>query len=297
MADWYSPTMVCNQALAAIGLGNLRMGDIEEGSRAAAICLLSYSQCLEQLLRGAHWDFARRESPMNLVADASGQTADVGTLVPGGFMYAYSYPTDCAKVRFVPAFSDVLPPVPASNIVPPDSGAPLMTGLTTPAWVGRRQMPSRFMLAADGNNIAEGAANDLPGISPISTTVICSNVQRARVVYTLKATYPNLWDAQFRAALVSYIAAEVCLELHPDKKFGFQMQGRKIAEAQGKLQQARVSNGNEGWANSDIAVDWMQARITGYSPGYGVNGWGGTGPGMLFGGWDQCFFTGNSSAF
>lgn len=297
MADYWTPTMVCNQAIMACGISNMVIGDIEDGSEASKVCLMAYTMCLEQLLRGAHWDFARRETPMNLVADASGQTPSVGTLVPAGFLYSYSYPTDCVKVRFVPAFGDTLPPVPAGNIQPPDASAPLMTGLTTPAFVGQRQVPSRFLIASDANNIPEGAANDQLGISPIGMNVICSNIQRARVVYTLNATYPNLWDPQFRSALVSYIASEVCLPLHRDKKFGLMMQSRKIGEAQSKIQQARVSNGNEGWANSDLAVDWMRARVVGYGRGgYGGGNWGG-GPGYLFGGWDQCFFTGNSSAY
>lgn len=297
--DYYSPTMVANEALAAIGLAKMRIGDIEEGTEAATACLLKYVSCFEQLIRGAHWDFARREAPMNLVADASGQTTGVGTLVPGGFLYSYSYPTDCAKLRFIPAFSEVSPPVPPGNIVPPDSGAPLVTGLTIPNWVGRPQMPSKFLLASDVNNIPPGAGNDLPGISPIGMTVVCSNIQRARCVYTLKATYPNLWDAQFRAAMVAYLASEICLELYKDKRVGIALQRQKIGEAQAKIQQARVTNGNETWANADISVDWMRARITGYNPGYGLNGWGSVGGmgGQFFGGWDQCSFSGNSSAF
>lgn len=295
-SDYFSPTMICNQALARIGLHRLMLGDIEEGTEAAQVCLMAFGNCRDQLLRAAHWDWARREVPLQLVADASGQTANVGNLVPGGFLYSYNYPTDCLKVRFIPAnYWSATPPVPSQNITPFDSSAPVMQGLGQPPYVGQRLVPSRFLIASDSNFIPEGASNNLPGISPIGQTVICSNVQNARGVYTFNATYPNLWDAQFREALIAYIASEICLPLHKDKKLGETLQRQRITEATAKIQNARVTNGNESWSSSDIAVDWMQARISGGYYGYGGRYGYDQGPGYWFGYWDQVSFSNGSA--
>lgn len=294
MSDFYSPTMICNQALASVALHEMMLGDIQEGTKAAQVCLMAYSHCRDQLLRAAHWDFARREAQLQIVADASGQTAGPNVLVPSGFLYSYNYPTDCVKVRFVPAnYWNATPPIPASNITPFDSTPPITPGLGQPPFVGQQLRPSRFLLTSDPNYVPDGAGNDIPGISPIGQTLILSNVQNARCVYTFNATYPNLWDAQFRQALIAFIASEICIALHRDKKYGEQQQTRKIAEAQGKIQAARVSNGNESWTNADIAVDWMRARASG--GGFGNGFWGGwswdQGPGYMFGGWDAVTFS------
>lgn len=295
MSDWYSPTAVCNQALDA-GFLKMSIGDIEEGTEAANVCLRAYTTCFEQLIRGAHWDFARKEAPMQLRADASGQTMGNRNLVPAGFIYSYDYPTDCAKVRFVPAnYWTIAPPVPSSNIVPSDSEAPLTTGLGQPGWVGQRLIPSRFLITSDMNYIPEGASNQQRGISPIGQTVICSNVQEARVVYTFRALYPNLWDELFRSAMVAYVASEIVLRLTKNEKTGLIARKEQIAIAQMKIQQARVTNGNESWANADIAVDWLRVRGSG---GW-IHDWGRgpDGPGCLFGGYDGVMFSGNTAAY
>lgn len=295
--DFYTPTAVANEALDAADV-RVTIGDIQDGTETSQVLLRAYTTCVSQMLRGANWDFARREYPLQIVADASGQTTGAGTLVPGGFLYSYNYPTDCQKVRFVPWNNfNTDPPIPSTNIVPPDSSAPIIPNLAPPA-LGNRLRPSRFLISNDVNYVPSGASNQLPGVSPIGQKVICSNVRDARCVYTFDAVWPNLWDSLFREALVAYIAAQVGMRLSmKGDKSAASVRERNILIAKDKIRDARASNGNETWADSGLEVDWMRFRRSGGSVGAWGNS-GGMGPGYLFGGYDDLYFgTGNSSAY
>lgn len=298
MSDYYTPEAIGNEALADAGV-NFVIGQMTEGTIPAQAVLRKYATCLRGLLRAAHWTFARKEGALQLIADASGQTPNVGTIVPSNFLYSYSVPTDCAKVRYIPAnLAGINPPIPQANIVPPDNTAPLTTGNPQPGGAGQRIVPTRFLITNDVNYIPEGAANNIQGISPIGQTVICSNQQYARGVYTFYASYPNLWDELFRSAMVAYLASEIAVALATDKKFGVAMRDHNIAIAKDKIREARAISGNETWASSDLAVDWMRVRQSGgYSNGYGWGGAFGPGGGYLCGGYDGLYFGDNSSAY
>ncbi len=75
MAD--TPTTIAQQALDAIGL-DFTIQDIEDGTRESRIMLRAYSQCVQQLSRAAHWQFARKSEPLLLLADRTGQSPGVG---------------------------------------------------------------------------------------------------------------------------------------------------------------------------------------------------------------------------
>jgi len=298
MSDYYTPEAVANEALEAAGI-DFVIGQLTEGTTTAQKVLRKYRPCLSSMLRGAHWTFCRKESPLQLIADASGQTPNVGTIVPSNFLYSYALPADCAKVRYIPAnLAGINPPIPTDNIVPPDDTAPLTTGNPQPGWVGQRIVPTRFLVTNDTNYIPEGASNNIQGVSPIGQTVICSNQQFARCVYTFYATYPNLWDELFRSAMVAFLASEIALTLAADKKFGVAMRDHNIAIAKDKIREARATNANEMWTSSDLQVDWVRARISGgyTAGGYGFGGNFGPGGGYLLGGFDSIYFE-NSSAY
>lgn len=291
------PSDVANQALDAIGY-ETAIGDLEEGTRPAQVLLRAYGQCLRQLLRAAHWDFARRTVPMVLLADATGQTADVGTLVPVPWTYEYEYPIDCAKVRFIP-WNPALqtPAVPAVNIQPPNPNSPVVTGMGQAPLSGQRIVPARFTVATDPNYPVPAGTIfwEVQGVSPQGRTVILTNVQNAQLVYTAQMLYPSVWDPQFRAAMVAYLASEVALPLSKDRKFGLTLRTQQIELAKQKIKAARTTDGNEGYYSSDIRVDWMQARNVGGA--WGPNAYGDQGyPGVLGYGWDSCGFS-DGSAF
>ena len=288
------PADVANQALDACGLSEFAIGDLEEGTFAAQVMLRNYWTCLRSLLRGANWNFARVQAPLVLLADASGQTPGVGSVVPQGeFQYEYQLPPDTAKVRFIPWQPFLSPGAPAGNIVPPSSSAPIMTGLNVAPLQGQRLRPARFIISSDPNYPAPaGAATSLiQGQSPEGNTVILCNVPNAQIIYTANKLYPSTWDFLFRAAMVAYLASEVALplwvKLKKDAKMGLEMRKENIAILKSKVTEARLVDGNEGVASNDIRVDWMATRRS----GSGWNGWQGgsqdCGPGGYGGGWDS----------
>ena len=292
------PSDIAAQALDAIG-SDISIGDIEEGSRESNIILRAYRQCLMQLLRAAHWNFARKQAPMVLLADATGQTPNVGTQVIAPWAYCYQYPIDCMKARFVPYNLPTNPGAPTGNIVPPNSSVPLMTNFGQQPIVGARLRPARWLEATDFNYPppAGQITWEVQGVSPQGRTVILTNVQSALLVYTALMIYPSVWDAQFRAALVAYLASEIALPIWvKDRKFGLEMRGQQIAIAKQKIDQARKTDGNEGFFSTDLKVDWLQSRDAGAGRGWWGGGDGFGGPGMLFGSWGECCF-GDGTAY
>ena len=288
----YEPTDIANQALDSAAV-EYTLGDIQDGTRPAQVTLRAYRTCLRQLLRAAQWDFARKTVPLVLLADATGNTANVGTLVPVPWVYSYGYPVDCVKARYIPHNSaGQSPSVPTGNITPPDPTSPIMTGLGTAPLVGQRIIPARFVVTTDANNLPPQPGYDTPGLSPVTQTVILTNVQYAQLVYTCEQVYPSIWDELFRAAFVAYLASEIALPLAKDKKFGLQIRNENIKIAKQKILEARIADGNEGWFSSDIKVDWMQVRRAG-GGNYWNNGGGGGGG---WGGYDSCGFS-DGSAF
>lgn len=296
------PTDIAQQSLDASGVDYL-LGDIEDGSRPAQVLLRAYEQCLMQLLRGANWDFARKTTQLVLLGDATGNTPGVSTIVDVPWVYAYGYPVDCVKARFIPWNQPWQNPgIPPGNITngftvqglpqsPP--GTPPVGGLGNPQLTGQRIRPARFVVATSSNYPATPDSVDTIGASPTGRTVILTNVQFAFLIYTQLVLYPSQWDPLFRAALVSYLASEIALPLAADKKFGMVMRRDNIAVAKQKIEQARIRDGNEGFYSSDLKVDWMAARWSGGAGGWGANsndggGWGGNVP--WGGGWDSCGF-------
>ena len=396
------PADVINEALDAAG-GDRWIGDPEEGTRQAQIALRKYSQCMRQVMRAAHWNTFRKYAPMLLLADATGNTPNVGTLTASpDFTYEYALPNDCLQPRFVPWNPATQSgQVPAGNISIPTTP---LTSVPTTAPVPIRLRPARFLMSSDSNypptpqpsgayqlgpelaitaatqanpcqltvpgltfgngqllyingvvgmtqlngqtvqaaNVnatagtftledAQGNAInstnytayssagyiqtvtpqlpvpaalgqatqfwEVPGLSPVARTVILTNVKSAYLVYTAFLPYPSLWDPSFRAAFVAHLASEIALPLAKDKKFGMQLRAQQIAIARDRVTEARIRDGNEDWANSDLTVDWMNTRRVGGS-GY-RDGMGGDGPGVLWYGWGSMGFdgAGNSSAF
>lgn len=295
------PADIANRALDAAGADTI-IGDLEDGTREAKVVLRHYGPVLRQLLRAAHWDCARKQAPMDLLADATGQTAGVGTAVPAPWIYEYAYPTDCVRARFVPMFNgNVAAGAPPGNIALPST--PLTTGGGQPPSSQMRLQPSRFLVTTDFNyppQLAQGPGGtawwDVQGISPTNRTVVLTNVQGASLVYTCLQIYPSLWDSLLEAAFVAALAERIAVPLARDKKTGAAMRNTNIAIAKETLQAARASNGNEGWSTTDNIPDWIRMRASGAGNGNGLLGGSAWGAGCLGYGWDAYGFS-NGSAF
>lgn len=294
-----TPAVICNRAIGQAGAGQEHfIGDIEEGTEAANLCLVHYMPVIEQLLRAAHWDFARKLAPLTMLGDRTGNTDNVGSLVMPPWTYEYAYPIDCMKARFVPVngiSQSLQPSTPSGNISLPTT--PQTTG-GDPPLNSARLIPARFLVSTDFNYPVPAGTQwwTQQGTGPDQRTVVLTNVNQASLVYTARMVYPNMWDSLFQAAVVAMLAAEIALPLAKDKRFGMQMRAQAIAVAKERVAEARIANGNEGWQQADISVDWMRARNSG---AWGnAWGWGGglAGPGVLGYGWDSVGF-GDAAAY
>ena len=304
-----SPASIVNRALDLIGRSDLVVGEIGEGTEAAKPALRAYGPAMRQLLRAAHWDFARRQAPMTLLADATGQTTGVGTVVQAPWTYVYALPPDSLKVRFLPWNSNPVQPNP-----------PIMTAINQPPLNCVRLVPAPFLVGLDSTYpVQEGCSltwDDLPdwantpGEGPTQRTVIYTNVppqpQGAAIptiypslVYTALVVYPSQWDALFEEALVNYMAQKLAMPLVQDKKFALAVRAHAIDATKNMLMEARAVNANESGAPQSIAreASWIRARNRG-----GGNYWGGGGvydgnyggPGCLYNSFDAIGFSDGS---
>ena len=290
----YTPTDIANRALLAMG-EDLVLGDIEDGTKAAQPMLLAYRDSLRVLLRGAPWQFARRQVPLELLGDASGQTVGVGNLVPLPWRYEYAYPQDCLHLRFIP-WSPTVPAAPPGNYAI-SSTVPMIQALGSASPAHMRLRPTRFLVTNDPNFPADPNSQWwlVEGSSPSGRKVICSNVANAQAVYTSMVVYPNMWDAMFLDAMVARLCAETILTVKKDKKLALEIRREQIAIAKEKLLQARIADGNESWSTADHVPDWISAR----REGGGLGRWSGANDlfdGASCSGWSSVSFS-DGSAF
>lgn len=293
-----SPADIGNRALRAAG-SSWRIGSLEDGSDEANTLLEMYVPARQQLLRAAHWNMARKQAPMALLGDATGQTPNVGNQVIQPWTYEYQWPVDALKARFVPWNTDL------QN----QTQTPIMTGLGLPPQNCIRLIPARFLVGLDFNYPVPGMnaptwdqqpdITDVIGVGPQQRTVVLTNVQNAQLIYTADIEYPDEWDPLFQEALVQLIASRIALGVNRDKNFGMKMTELASGSARGMITQARAADGNEGWTTTDNYPDWL--RIRNYGSGSWAQGYGGPwgfagGPGVLGYGWDSISL-GNGSAF
>lgn len=309
------PADLANRCLDALGV-SATIGDLEEGTREAKVLLRQYGPCLRQLSRAAHWNCLRKQAELVMVQDATGYTSQQqiasgfpNTVGPGTvgmrpWIYSYRWPPDCVKVRFVPEpwcqTTKGFPPPPPGNFAIPQ--VPLFTGQSNIATA--RQIPRRFLVTNDvipnlsGQQIAWNQVPDTSttmGQGLTSQTVILCNHQFATAVYTALITYPDQWDPLFQEAFVALLAERCAMALVSDRKAALAVKAEQIQVTKAALDQARVSDGNEGVTSTDLEPDWIRIRSSGGRWGNeGGGGYGGLG--VLGYGWDTVSFS-NGSAY
>ena len=300
------PADLANRALDALGLPvDQRIGDIEEGG-IASVLLRHYGPGVRQLARAAHWNFSRTRVRMQMLNDATGNTTrwqqqqgypvTVGLGTPGmrPWVYEYAWPTNCLKARFVPRtmHNNFMQGPPGNYSIPP---VPPTTGFNNAAPFVRDH-PARFLVGQDNIPNLVGVPETWASFPDMSQTqgqalnyqtVILTNERCADLVYTALLTDPNQWDPLFQQAFVSWLAAQCAMTLLTDRKAALAVRDEQIRVAKSALEQARITDGNEGWFSNDIVPDWLRIRNDG--PGRGAFGWG-DGAGILFGAWDACGF-------
>lgn len=253
-----TPTDVCNIALAEGMTRSLINGFPPIDTSPAAVSAgIFYTPKIQALLRGAHWDFARRQQTLTLYRAAiiNGQVSS--NPPPQPWQFEYLYPGDCQKARFLLQYMQ-----------PQPSGTPLTTVPTNaiqPA-LANTSVPFVISSSVDSFNIVR--------------KTILTNMPNAMLVYTMDLSQqPDYWDSLFLTAATATLAAFFIANLAGDKGL-LQMQ---VTIARDAVAQARATNGNEQQTIQDHIPDWIQARAQGSNWG-----WNGTGTtGTCFYGWDS----------
>lgn len=166
-----NPADLVNLALRRIGY-KLNVGNLYDGSDAAQAALDIYAQTRDALLRQMDPGFAQRNIVLTLLkqAPAAGYIPPntwTTAFPPLPWIFEYSYPSDCLKVRAVkpsPIFVPVFDPQPNIFDTPNDNS------LTPPARV-----------------------------------IVC-NVEAAICVYTGQVTDPTTWEPDFVEAFAAAMA-------------------------------------------------------------------------------------------
>lgn len=303
------PEDIANRCFDALGYGGL-IGSMGDGTKASEVLRRSYGPTLRQLLRTAHWGFARKQAALLLLGDSSGATLDPGSgqpismAVEQPWLYAYSWPSDCVAARWLPwnQTANGLAIPPAQPVLPPNAEQ------TQAPWTNA--VPARFLLSTSDQFPAEVGQVDwdnLPdlgeGQGAINRRVILTNVQYATLVYTALILEPDLWDPLFQEGMVAGLAARSALAVLVDTTASMADQAKQrmaamavrnaqIAIAKNAITEARVASANEAGFPQSVAhtPDWIRRRQSG---GYG---WGdiADGPGYYWCGFDGFGFGGAS---
>lgn len=290
-----TPADVVNQALDALGQPAKVIGDITDGSAVAETARRNYGQALRQLLRTAHWPFARKRAPLTLLGDATGSSAPpVSTFVEWPWTYAYAWPIDGVQGRF-------LPWSPTNAQPTSQSGVPLTTGVSI--GVQYNTQPARFLVSSsDQYPIVVGTQPwdqqpDLQrteGVGPTSRKVILTDCSNAWFVYTRLVPVIEEWDDGFRQAMVTMMAMVLAPVAIEDPKLRLAAMNRLVPILKNTIADARVASANEaGWPMStDHQPAWITGRNRG-SWGGGIGSFGVDGLGYFSCGYESMSFCGS----
>jgi hypothetical protein len=275
-----------------LGQSGKIIGDITDGTVVAEAARRNYGQALRQLLRSAHWNFARKQAPLTLLGDATGNSqAPVSTYVEPGWTYAFAWPLDGVQGRWMPF-------TPGSAIPTNNQGVPLTTGpqLTS----GYPLTPARFLVSSSDQYpvvIGNQDWTQLPdlqrteGVGQTSRKIILTNCSPcAQFVYTRLVVQIEEWDELFRQSMVTMMALILAPTAIEDPKLRISERERLIPILKNAVDNARVANGNEAGMPQTIdrEASYIRARNWGSWGGRGAGngvgfGWGADGLG-----YDSC---------
>lgn len=270
-----TPARVVNQAADMLGKPGMIIGDIDDGTVVAETARRNYGQGLRQLLRTAHWDWARTRQTLDLLGDATGTNTDpsVSTTVEQPWTYAYAWPTDAVQGRWLPWNP--------ANAQPTDSsGIPLTTGLSAIANVP--MIPGRFLVSSSNEYpVVVGTVpwTQLPdlsrteGLGPVYRKIILTDCPQADFVYTRLGTVIEEWDDLFRQAFVTMLALVLLPVAVEDERARTAEYDRLVIRLRNAIADARLASANE--AGYPQSTDHQPVWITGRS-----SGWYGASPGL-----------------
>lgn len=242
-----SPVDIANRALSLIGTRS-QIASLTEGSPEAIAADKWIDTTRRQLIRMAPWNCARNYNTLTLICAAPGtpENPSGGTVVwqkgqpPPPWSYEYAYPSDCIRPVFIiPQFNTGFSP-----------GVPITTAITGGApqfWQGP---PVKFAVGVDQ------VVNGVPAVNGPDVKVIWTNQEFAVLAYTKDLSDPSVMDEGLIEAWAAYLASQMVIDLTGEVGKANLL----IKQANGKIQIARVSDGNEGLLINDITPDWIRTR-------------------------------------
>ena len=280
------PANIINQAIDLLGESGKIIGDISDGTTVAETARRNYGRALRQLLRTAHWAWARSNKPLTLLGDATGNSAPpISTYVEAPWTYAYAWPLDGVQGRWMPWNP--------TNAQPSIGGVPLTTGVS--ALTQYPLTPGRFLVSSsDQYPVVVGVQpwDQLPdlqrteGVGPVSRKIILTDCCQAYFVYTRLVTVIEEWDDLFRQALVMMMAMVLAPVAIEDPKVRMAVLAELRPALKNAVDNARVANGNEAGMPMTIDQDaaYIRARNQGWGP-FGAIAFGPGGVGYNIGGY------------
>lgn len=177
-----TPEQISNQALI-LARSRKRIADIFEGSSEAQVALELYGQSRDELITAQDWSFSRRVLPLTLLKGPppNGGYNPIQTwsnIYPyPGFLYEYSYPSDCLDLRAI-----IAPPGPMPDLDP---------------------LPALWRV---DNDLTPNVSGSPPVASGPPAKVILCNMTNAIAVYRAQVTDPTTWSPLFVSSLVASLA-------------------------------------------------------------------------------------------
>lgn len=293
-----APATIVNEALDRIGASEEAiLGDITDGTRVAETARRSYGQLLRQLLRTAHWGFARKQAKLTLLGDASGNSAaPVIAQVEPPWQYCYGWPLDGVQGRWLPWTPTNVQPHTSTGL--PLTTAPGVSPIYPMLTPGRFLVSSSDLYPVEVGSVPWTQMPDLQrtsGLGPTTRKVILTDCCNAHFVYTRLVTTIEEWDGLFREAMVALLAVALAPVAIEDPRERFTQRNNMIAIAKNAIADARVADGNEaGWPQSvDFEASFIRGRNFGPYWSQGSLS-GGVGMGGGFGcGWEPFSFGGS----
>lgn len=230
-----SPVDIVNISLAEIGSqSSVQRINPSDGSTESNIASTLYTPKIDALHRAAHWNCAKFQGALTLLRAAviDGEVSDDPPPLP--WYYEYLYPPECLQARYILPFVDT-----ATSL-----DAPLTTGIAV--------LPNQFL----GPPARFSVSMDI--VNGKQTRVILTNAKDAILVYTRRIVNPDLWDPHFLGAATSLLGAWFVNALFRNRALMMD----QFNTAKELIQQARISDGNEGLTSADHMPDWMTVRGT-----------------------------------
>jgi hypothetical protein len=260
-----SPVDVANESLDAIGAGyTITSLSPPLPAPNAATVARHYAPKRDAVFRSAHWNSLRRQASLTVLKAAQGTPENPnGTTIPippFPWLYEYALPDDCLAARFL--------------IYDP----PLSTGTTPPIYPSDIGIVQRATWG-DGWKFVVGIDTDARNNQK---KILLTDLQYADLVYTARIETPDLWDPHLHQAVVATLASFLVNPIN----MNLPLLKSQVEMATGIIQQARISDGNEGFESVDHMPDWMAARGNAYF------GMGPPGVGQAFYGWSTIAFPG-----